>query len=173
MSVAWTECLPEAFRAYQAGRRIEEVECIIADTVGMSRGKAMPAGKFDPGLTTFLPISLFYQTVTGDYVDMDIVNQWMERDVVLTPDMGTASAVPWAEDVTLQVIHDLRTMDGVPLPIAPRNVLRRVLDLYALKGWRPIVAPELEFYIVKPNVCLLYTSPSPRNRTRSRMPSSA
>ena len=24
-----------------------------------------------------------------------------------------------------------------------------------------------------PNVCLLYTSPSPRDRTRSRMPSSA
>ena len=25
----------------------------------------------------------------------------------------------------------------------------------------------------KPNICLLYTSPSPRDRTRSRMPSSA
>ena len=30
----------------------------------------------------------------------------------------------------------------------------------------PAVAPE-------PEVCLLYTSPSPRDRTRSRMPSSA
>ena len=27
--------------------------------------------------------------------------------------------------------------------------------------------------IVNPDVCLLYTSPSPRDRTRSRMPSSA
>ena len=28
-------------------------------------------------------------------------------------------------------------------------------------------------FIMVPNVCLLYTSPSPRDRTRSRMPSSA
>ena len=27
--------------------------------------------------------------------------------------------------------------------------------------------------VAMPNVCLLYTSPSPRDRTRSRMPSSA
>ena len=27
--------------------------------------------------------------------------------------------------------------------------------------------------VVKPRICLLYTSPSPRDRTRSRMPSSA
>mgnify|MGYP003380342745 CR=1 FL=1 len=33
----------------------------------------------------------------------------------------------------------------------------------------PLVAPDS----VRSNVCLLYTSPSPRDRTRSRMPSSA
>ena len=27
--------------------------------------------------------------------------------------------------------------------------------------------------VITPNICLLYTSPSPRDRTRSRMPSSA
>jgi glutamine synthetase len=30
-------------------------------------------------------------------------------------------------------------------------VLQRVLDLYAAKGWRPVVAPELEFFLVEPN----------------------
>ena len=29
------------------------------------------------------------------------------------------------------------------------------------------------FHIAKATICLLYTSPSPRDRTRSRMPSSA
>ena len=31
----------------------------------------------------------------------------------------------------------------------------------------------LEFYLAEGSPCLLYTSPSPRDRTRSRMPSSA
>ena len=33
--------------------------------------------------------------------------------------------------------------------------------------------PNGHLYDVKPVACLLYTSPSPRDRTRSRMPSSA
>ncbi|WP_114284077.1 glutamine synthetase family protein [Candidatus Halocynthiibacter alkanivorans] len=149
----WPDALPDAFRQYQAGRRIDEVECIIPDLVGMSRGKAMPAYKFTPDSTFFLPVSLFYQTVTGEYVDMEIENQWMEIDLVLRPDMASASAAPWADDdVTLQVICDLETRDGDRVDIAPRNVLRRVLDLYAAAGWAPVVAPELEFYLTKPNI---------------------
>ena len=35
--------------------------------------------------------------------------------------------------------------------ISPRHVLKRVLGLYKEKGWRPVVAPELEFYLVKRN----------------------
>lgn len=149
----WGNSLPTAFRDYQAGRRIEEVECIIPDLAGMSRGKSMPIYKFSPDQTFFLPISLFYQTITGEYVDMEnIENQWTEYDIVLRPDMATASAVPWADDVTLQVINDLETREGEPVSVAPRNVLKRVLDLYRAKGWCPIVAPELEFYLTKPNV---------------------
>ena len=41
--------------------------------------------------------------------------------------------------------------DNKPLPFAPRSVLRRVLQAYDDKGWQPIVAPELEFYLTEPN----------------------
>ncbi|SLN37736.1 Gamma-glutamylputrescine synthetase PuuA [Pseudoruegeria aquimaris] len=153
MTTDWTQSLPEAFRAYQGESRIEEVECIIPDLTGMSRGKSMPFYKFSPDSTFFLPISLFYQTITGEYVDIaEIPNQWTEIDIRLKPDMATASAVPWADDVTLQVINDLEMRDGTPLAIAPRNVLKRVLALYRARGWEPVVAPELEFYLTKPNV---------------------
>ena len=148
----WQDALPDAFRTYRDNRRFEEVECIIPDIAGMSRGKAMPAFKFSPEDSFFLPISLFYQTITGEYVDMDIENQWMESDIVLRPDMATACAAPWAEDVTMQVINDLETREGEPLGVAPRNVLKRVLGFYRDKGWQPIVAPELEFYLTKPNI---------------------
>mgnify|MGYP003647660205 CR=1 FL=1 len=96
----WLDTLPEAFTDYLDGRRLEEVECIIPDLAGTSRGKAMPSYKFRPDETFYLPISLFYQTISGEYVDMEIENQWLEKDVVLTPDMSTATAVPWADDAT-------------------------------------------------------------------------
>ena len=148
----WLEHLPEAFKKYRSGRNVDEVECIIPDLAGMSRGKAMPLKKFNPAHETYLPISIFYQTITGEDVELDIENQWAEADIVLKPDMTTAKAVPWAKEATLQVIHDLFSRDGEPVEVAPRNVLKRVMALYRAQGWKPVVAPELEFYLINPNV---------------------
>ncbi len=149
---SWLNELPPAFEAYRRGRKLDEVECIVPDLNGMSRGKAMPMNKFSPKNPVFLPISIFYQTITGQDVEMDIKNQWAESDMVLVPDMSTAMAVPWAKQATLQIIHDLYDREGKPISCAPRNVLKRVITLFQDKGWKPVVAPELEFYLTKPNV---------------------
>jgi glutamine synthetase len=148
----WLSDLPEAAAQYLDGCAVEEVEIIIPDIVGTSRGKAMLAQKFEPTSTYFLPISLFYQTISGEYVEMDIENQWLEKDILLIPDLSTASAVPWANIPTIQIICDMKSRDGDWLEIAPRNVLRRVLDQYDALGLKPVVAPEIEFYLTKKNV---------------------
>ncbi|WP_069095735.1 glutamine synthetase family protein [Methyloligella halotolerans] len=149
----WFDSIPENFNHFRGDKPVEEVQCIIPDMVGMSRGKAMPCEKFSPDTIYYLPDSLFYQTITGEYVEIDqIENQWMEKDIALHPDMSTACAAPWAEDVTLQVICDLKTRSGELVEVAPRNVLKRVISLYKEQGWRPVVAPELEFYLTKPNL---------------------
>ncbi len=147
----WFERLPAHFLEYLSDRRIEEVECIVADLVGMSRGKAMPFYKFKPGGSISLPVSIFYQAVQGDDVDMEIENQWAEGDMLVRPDMETACAVPWAEDPTLQVIHDCESRAGEPVDFAPRNVLKRVIARYREHGLAPVVAPEIEFYLIQPN----------------------
>jgi glutamine synthetase len=165
---SWLEDLPEAFKTYRAGRDVDDVECIVPDLAGMSRGKAMPASKFSPQYETYLPVSIFYQTITGDDVEMDIPNQWAEGDLVLKPDMSTAKAVPWAKDTTLQVIHDLYTRDGTPVGIAPRQVLKNVVALYAEQGWKPVVAPELEFYLINPNTDSNEPIQPPMGRTGRR-----
>jgi glutamine synthetase len=144
--------MPEAFRTWLAGRRVEEVECVIADIAGVSRGKAMPFAKFMREDRMFLPTSIYHQTIAGDYVDMDIADQWTESDMVLKPAYETATASPWAEDVTLQVIHNVEDLSGRPVSVAPRNVLKRVVALYEAEGWQPVVAPEMEFYLIKPNL---------------------
>ena len=150
--LAWLDNLPEAFQEYRNGRKLDEVECIVPDLNGMSRGKAMPVSKFSPDKPIFLPVSIFYQTITGEDVEMDIENQWAESDMELRPDMSTAMAVPWAKEATLQIIHDLYNADGSAVRVAPRNVLKRVLAMYAEQGWKPVAAPELEFYLIQPNV---------------------
>jgi glutamine synthetase len=91
--------------------------------------------------------------------------------MVLRPDYATATASPWAEDVTVQVIHDVETHGGGPISIVPRNVLKRVLDLYAQEGWRPVVAPEMEFYLIKPNLNPNEPIEPPLGRTGRQMAS--
>ncbi len=148
----WTARLPAALHQWLDGRRVDDVECIVPDIAGMSRGKAMPAKKFAREDRLFLPTSIFQQTITGEYADLeDMPDQWVESDLVLTPDFGAATAVPWSGDVTLQVVHDVHDQNGTPVPVAPRNVLRKVVQQYAEFGWRPVIAPELEFYLTKPN----------------------
>jgi len=151
LAESWLGKVPEACSDYLDGRALEEVEIIIPDLAGTSRGKAMLAKKFQPDGTFFLPVSLFYQTISGEYVEMEIDNQWLEKDIVLVPDLATAAAVPWSDVPTLQIICDMQLREGGPLEIAPRNVLQRVLDLYDQRGLHPIVAPELEFYLTEKN----------------------
>ncbi|MBD3678881.1 MAG: glutamine synthetase [Rhodobacteraceae bacterium] len=146
----WTARLPEAAQEFIEGRKLDEVECLVADLAGVARGKAMPASKFARQSHFYLPNSIFLQTITGDWADSD--NSFTEPDLILTPDFSTATAAPWTADWTLQVIHDISDQNGEPAGMAPRNVLKRVVDLYKKKGWKPVVAPEMEFFLVARNI---------------------
>ncbi len=148
----WKDQLPQAAQTYIEGQRLDEVECIISDLPGIARGKAVPASKFAKQSYFHLPDSIFYQTITGDWGEAAGDDGFIERDMILEPDMSTASAAPWTGDWTLQVIHDAYDRDENPIPFSPRNVLKRVVKLYHDKGWNPIVAPEMEFFLVAPNV---------------------
>ena len=144
--------LPEAAKEYINGKKLDEVECVIADLPGIARGKAVPATKFSRQKSFHLPDSIFFQTITGGWGEAAGEEGFVERDMVLRPDISTASAAPWTGDWTLQVIHDAFDRKEEPIPFAPRNVLKRVVDLYHAKGWDPIVAPEMEFFLVARNL---------------------
>ena len=92
----------------------------------------------------------FYPSVTGEYPEdpQDTLTDPAIIDIKLIPDADTVRLVPWAREPTAQIIHDCEYANGTPVPMAPRQVLRRVLKLYEDKGWKPVLAPELEFYLV-------------------------
>ncbi|NJL50535.1 MAG: glutamine synthetase [Blastochloris sp.] len=143
----------EEGRAWAKKRGVEEIECVVPDQAGVARGKIMPAAKFFARPSLALPSSIFNQTISGEYPDSD--EAWKadpaDGDLVLEPDWSTLAVVPWAGDPTAQLIHDAFHGDGRPVEAAPRQVLRRVAELYSHHGWTPVVAPEIEFYLVKPN----------------------
>jgi len=145
---------------------ISEVEAILPDMAGIARGKIMPAEKFAEDAGMRLPESVFLQTVTGDYpVNTNDAIDPAEIDIVLRADARTVRRVPWAAEPTAQVIHDCFYSDGRRVTMAPRNVLRSVLELYSQRGWEPVVAPELEFYLVEPNLDADYPLKPPVGRS--------
>ncbi len=144
------------FEDWLSERKIGEVECLVPDMSGIARGKILPSHKFLKSVreqSLRLPESIFIQTVTGEFGEdeEDEVLGPQDHDVTLMPDFDTLTIVPWYEEPVAQVISDVYNRDGSPVDIASRFVLKRVLQMYDDRGWVPIIAPELEFYLVQVN----------------------
>ncbi|TWH00597.1 glutamine synthetase [Mesorhizobium sp. J18] len=139
--------------AWLEWRGIEDIECITPDQAGVARGKMMPTKKFTSNTSLALPSAVFMTTISGDYPEnsASFVYPEDDGDLKLVPDLSTLSVVPWETDPTAQVICDLVHQDGRSVEFTPRNVLKRVIAQYAGHGLKPIVAPEIEFYLVHKN----------------------
>ncbi|MDR3509838.1 MAG: glutamine synthetase family protein [Caulobacteraceae bacterium] len=150
-------------------RGISEVECLIPDMNGVVRGKVLPAAKLlqsERDGTLRLPSSVFAVTVTGEYADAtDDDEAYQDPDMVLKPDANTLCVAPGFKTPTAYVFADAYHTDGSPWASSPRQVLKSILDLYKAKGWRPVVAPELEFYLtaLNPDPDLPLTPPAGRS----------
>lgn len=132
--------------------KLTEVECIMSDQTGIARGKIMPTAKFIAEKGIRLPESVLLQTATGDYPDDEVYYSLLDPadiDMVLKPDENAMYTVPWAHEPSAQIIHDCYDSMGNLIELAPRAILKKVLKLYEEKGWQPIVAPEVEFYLTK------------------------
>ncbi|TPJ79262.1 glutamine synthetase family protein [Mesorhizobium sp. B2-6-2] len=139
--------------AWLEWRGIEDIECITPDQAGVARGKMMPSKKFTSNTSLALPSAVFMTTISGGYPEDGNGFHYPEDDgdLKLLPDLSTLTAVPWEEDPTAAVICDLVHQDGRSVEFTPRNVLKRVLAAYDERGLKPVVAPEIEFYLVRKN----------------------
>ncbi|MFT7400495.1 MAG: glutamine synthetase, partial [Hydrogenophaga sp.] len=121
---------------------------MIPDMTGIARGKILPKDLFLNSGHMRLPKSVLLNTVNGQQPDNKAFVGDTDPDMVCVPDLSTARVVPWAAEQVAVIIHDCEEFDGSPVGLSPRSVLRRVLALYENQGWRPVVAPEMEFYLV-------------------------
>ena len=127
---------------------LKAVRLLYADLHGVARGKDIPVRHF-PALAgdgvTFcaavMGTDLRHTPVVGGdegYVDLAI-----------RPDLTTLRVCPWQPEVAW-CLGEAWTLDGADhWPLCPRNLLRRAVSAYTDRGLDPIVAPELEFFLLE------------------------
>jgi glutamine synthetase len=128
-------------------QKITEVECVFPTINATLRGKIMRAHDFANGKELRIARAVILQTINGEYCDDHIIGA-IDNDTLLLPDYATFKQLPW-DSQRAWVIHDCINFDGTPSEHAPRNVLKKVLAQYQALGLKPVIAPEIEFYLFK------------------------
>jgi glutamine synthetase len=129
---------------------ITDIECIFPDVTGYPRGKLMPGASFAQSAELRICQAIPMQAVTGEY-SYDPIFPDSDPDVRLVPDLSTLRLSPWSLKPRAVAIHDCIEMDGSDCVFAPRSLLKKVLQQYQELGLSPVVAPEIEFYLISPN----------------------
>lgn len=130
---------------------IEAIEAFVVDVNGVPRGKSLPSSSehklFKDGIR--LPRSIYAVDVWGrDVLAAGLVAETGDNDGICIPVTETLYRVPFLETPTAQVLMSMRDSRGQPFYGDPRNVLARILSRFASAGLTPVVALELEFYLL-------------------------
>ena len=149
---------------------VRTIRVAAADLNGVARGKRIPARFADKLLTegTKFPYSVLNMDIWGeDIEDSPLVFKAGDPDGVLMPTERGFMPMPWLQAPTgllpLWMFHP----DGRPYDGCPRRALARVVERYKAAGLTPVVATELEFFLVDDSQSgHLQVPPSPRSGKR-------
>ncbi|MBW4936189.1 glutamine synthetase family protein [Marinobacter sp. F4206] len=128
-----------------------EFDFFITDLNGNLRGKRMPAGVLKKVLSEGikLPRSVVGFDFWGaDVLDNGLVFETGDSDGVCLPVSETPLPVPWSDIPRHQILAMMFNADGSAFEADPRQVLKRVVDRFKARGLRPVMATELEFYLM-------------------------
>lgn len=131
---------------------IESFDLLISDLNGVLRGKRIPRDNlvraYRNGIN--LPASLFALDINGNTIEETGLGLATgDSDRVCRPLPGTLMPTPWLrEGRQAQLLMTMQEIDGRPFFADPRQVLSRVLAGFTARGLTPVVALELEFYLV-------------------------
>lgn len=149
---------PAEAAAFCEQRGIETLIVGASDTHGIMRGKRVPAAQIPAALDH--GVNLCEVLFVIDVAEADLVAKPesattyfpTERngypDIVAAPDLRTLREVPWHERTAL-VLADFTLPGGGPVPIAPRQVLARLVERARSLGLEPQIGIELEFYVLR------------------------
>ena len=130
---------------------IQFFEIVFTNMAGVPRGKRLRRHEIEAVYAQgrFLPGSILVNDITGQDVEATgLVWEDGDADRVARPIAGRITPAPWLGADVAQVPLTMYELDGKPHDLDPRHVLQRVIDRYTADGLVPVVACELEYYLV-------------------------
>ncbi|MBU3030471.1 glutamine synthetase family protein [Paracoccus marinaquae] len=138
-----------------AGRpEIETIFACICDLNGVMRGKRVPVDQLEKILKGELrmPLSLLGMDIWGEDIEgNELVFDTGDADGLCDFTGRPLIPVDWITRPAAFAQLWMRQEDGTPFPGDPRRALAAVADRFATLGLTPVVATELEFYVVDPS----------------------
>lgn len=130
---------------------IQFFEILFTNMCGVPRGKRLRrheiAAVYEQG--RFLPGSILVNDITGQDVEATgLVWEDGDADRIARPIAGRLTPAPWLGADVAQIPVSMYELDGKPHDLDPRHVLQRVIDRFAADGLVPVVACELEYYLL-------------------------
>ncbi len=143
----------EALAAFLAANPgIEFLDLYFTNLSGVPRGKRLRAHEFVAAFEQgrFLPGSVLVVDITGlDVEESGMVWEDGDADRVAWPVPGTLARAPWLGEDSAEVMLAMHELDGRACDLDPRTVLANVLRRFSADGLTPVVACELEFYLIE------------------------
>lgn len=156
MPIMKTDLLPNGDAAeLQKIMGCEMVDLLLPDMNGLLRGKRITRDALEKIYTdgVCLPMSLIATDITGNTVEETGLGYDIgDEDRICRPIANTLKVIPWQNRPMAQVLLSMEDGQGGLFAANPREVLKRVLDQYTAKGLTPVVAVELEFYLLDPQL---------------------
>ncbi|MEY1556138.1 glutamine synthetase family protein [Yoonia sp. R2331] len=148
---------------------VRNVRCGAADLNGQARGKRVPrrfAGKLEQEGTRF-PLSVLNLDIWGEDIDdSPLVYETGDPDGVLMPTERGYVPMPWLDTPSVLLPLWMYYEDGTVFPGDPRHALAAVVARYKERGLTPVVATEMEFYLVDDSGREIRQPRSPRSGKR-------
>lgn len=142
--------MEEAAAFFQQNPDLQYMDMLLPDLNGILRGKRIPIGsleKLEKGC--YFPVSVFALDINGNTVEEAGLGQDLgEPDHRCIPIPGTLMPAASDPERVGQMLLTMLDDDESALNIEPRNILKRQWEALKAQGVHPVVAVELEFYLI-------------------------
>lgn len=128
-----------------------EFDVFITDFNGNLRGKRFPAESMKSIMKegVKLPLSVVALDHWGnDVLKNGLVFETGDSDGLCLSTQTKAVPVLWASEPRSQILAMIHQTDGSPFHLDPRQILKNIVDRFKKLGLTPVVATELEFYLL-------------------------
>ncbi|MDE3029828.1 MAG: glutamine synthetase, partial [Paracoccaceae bacterium] len=150
---------------------VRTIRVAAADLNGQARGKRIPSRFADKVVSdgTRFPMSVLNLDIWGeDIEDSPLIFDSGDADGVLRPTERGFMPMPWLEAPTALLPIWMFRENGQPYEGDPRHALANILNRYKARGLTPVVATELEFFLIDDSGKTLQEPASPRSGKRRK-----